>query len=101
LISPRIRQLNRRIAKIGQPQVFSITIAKPNRRWPSPVDPKPRNLGGREIQSIKRAHGAIKVAIDILKSAGVQVPVQLYLACHVLNYSLRPKALTLQQITIQ
>ena len=31
----------------------------------------------------------------------VQVPVQLYLACHVLNYSLRPKALTLQQITIQ
>jgi hypothetical protein len=37
-----------------------------------------------------RAHDAIKVAIDNLKSAGVPVTVQLHLACHVLDYCLRP-----------
>ena len=47
--------------------------------------------GYQRTQSRGLAQGsrAIKVAIDILKSARVPVPVQLRLACHVLHYCLR------------
>ena len=51
-------------------------------------------------EDLRRAHDAIKVAIDILKSAAVAVPVQLHLACHVLNYCLRPQSVRLERITI-
>jgi len=51
-------------------------------------------------EDLRRAHDAIKVAIDILKSAAVAVPVQLHLACHVLYYCLRSQSVRLERITI-
>ena len=51
-------------------------------------------------EDLRRAHDAIKVAIDILKSGRVPVPVQLHLACHVLHYCLRPQIVRLERITI-
>jgi hypothetical protein len=51
-------------------------------------------------EELRAAHEAIKLVIAALKDRGVPVPIELHRAAHALTYSLRPRSLRLERITI-